>query len=95
MQNGVLDCKMYQKNLFVRMEILVVPTGKSYLQIFIYWQKNIQGKFLSMNKYKGKLFFELYLSLKLIQTIRELEVIQVSDRVTDERLLYFSPNHSC
>lgn len=77
------------------MEILVVPTGKSYLQIFIYWQKNIQGKFLSMNKYKSKLFFELYLSLKLIQTIIELEVIQVSDRVMDERLLYFSPNHSC
>lgn len=48
-----------------------------------------------MNKYKSKLFFELYLSLKLIQTIIELEVIQVSDRVMDERLLYFSPNHSC
>lgn len=36
MQNGVLDCKMYQKNLFVWMEILVVPTGKSYLQIFLF-----------------------------------------------------------
>ena len=98
MQNEILDCKMYQKNLFVRMEILVVPTGRSYLQIFLfYWQKNIQGKFLlSMNKYKSKLFFEIYWSLKLIQTIRELEVvIQVSDRVMDETLLYFSPNHSC
>lgn len=49
-----------------------------------------------MNKYKSKLFFEIYWSLKLIQTIRELEVvIQVSDRVMDETLLYFSPNHSC
>lgn len=47
MQNEILDCKMYQKNLFVRMEILVVPTGKSYLQIFL---------FLLAKKYPREIF---------------------------------------